>query len=151
MDSQRLRIAVSNMKNANGREELDRIRTAVLRHLSELPAVPSAQFALAPPVQAAPELPEEEMEVRGGGQAYDDARRVRDGDESDDDAGPLHRDDTAGPPAVKAEAAAPADAGPEVAMGEAAVEPAGANGQGGGGGPGAAAAANGTPQLEEQR
>lgn len=37
MDTQRLRIAVSNMKNANTREELEEIKTKVLQHLSKLP------------------------------------------------------------------------------------------------------------------
>jgi hypothetical protein len=49
MDTHRLRISVSNMKNANSREALARIRTAVLDNLSRLPAAPSAHMAHRPP------------------------------------------------------------------------------------------------------
>lgn len=49
MDTHRLRIAVSNMKNANSRERLDEIRTTVLANLSQLPPAPSAQMQVAPP------------------------------------------------------------------------------------------------------
>jgi|LauGreSuBDMM15SN_2_FD.fasta_scaffold307849_1 histone deacetylase 1/2 len=38
LDTQRLRIAVSNMKNANTKEELEEIKTKVMQHLSKLPA-----------------------------------------------------------------------------------------------------------------
>lgn len=75
MDTQRLRIAVSNMKNANVPEELDRICTTVLQNLSQMPAAPSVQFAPRPASQPAAEAPEEEMDVRGGGQAFEDRRR----------------------------------------------------------------------------
>ncbi|GFR46630.1 hypothetical protein Agub_g8235 [Astrephomene gubernaculifera] len=91
MDTQRLRIAVSNMKNANDRQELEEIKTAVLEHLSRLPPVPSAQMAYVPQRMGRdrPEegLPEEDPEARGGGQAHEDIRRVRDGDESDGEEG----------------------------------------------------------------
>ena len=49
MDTHRLRIATSNMKNANTRERLDEIRTTILQNLKELPAAPSAQMQVAPP------------------------------------------------------------------------------------------------------
>jgi hypothetical protein len=49
MDTHRLRIAVSNMKNANTRERLDEIRTTCLRNLALLPPAPSAQMQVAPP------------------------------------------------------------------------------------------------------
>ena len=49
MDTHHLRISTSNMKNANSRQELERIKTAVLQNLALLPAVPGADFAPAPP------------------------------------------------------------------------------------------------------
>ncbi|GIL69817.1 hypothetical protein Vretifemale_631 [Volvox reticuliferus] len=91
LDTQRLRIAVSNMKNANERQELEQIKTAALEHLSHLPPVPSAQMAYVPQrlgrEKAEEGLPEEDPDARGGGQAHEDARRVRDGDESDGEEG----------------------------------------------------------------
>ena len=49
MDTHRLRISVSNMKNANSREALERIKRTVLDNLSHLPAAPSAHMAPRPP------------------------------------------------------------------------------------------------------
>lgn len=49
MDTHRLRISVSNMKNANTREQLELIKQTVLRNLSTIDAAPSAQFAPRPP------------------------------------------------------------------------------------------------------
>ena len=40
---------VSNMKNGNSRESLDRIRTTILENLSQLPPAPAAQMAVPPP------------------------------------------------------------------------------------------------------
>ena len=48
MDTHHLRISTSNMKNANSRTELERIKTAVLQNLARLPAVPGTDFAPAP-------------------------------------------------------------------------------------------------------
>ncbi|KAG2487168.1 hypothetical protein HYH03_014150 [Edaphochlamys debaryana] len=91
LDTQRLRIAVSNMKNANDRRELEETRDAVLEHLCRLPPVPSAQMAYVPPpvgrASATEGLPEEDPDVRGGGPEHEAARRVRDGDESDGEEG----------------------------------------------------------------
>ena len=50
MDTHKLRISASNMKNANSRAELERIKTTVLQNLSKLPAVPSVGFQDAPPL-----------------------------------------------------------------------------------------------------
>lgn len=44
-----LPCAVSNMKNANTRESLERIRTTVLENLAAMPPAPSAQMAPVPP------------------------------------------------------------------------------------------------------
>jgi histone deacetylase 1/2 len=49
MDTHRLRISVSNMKNANTREQLELIKTTVLDNLSHLAAAPSAHMAARPP------------------------------------------------------------------------------------------------------
>ncbi len=49
MDTHRLRIAVSNMKNANTRERLDEIRTTCLQNIALLPPAPSAQMQVPPP------------------------------------------------------------------------------------------------------
>lgn len=49
MDTHRLRISVSNMKNANSREQLEHIKTTVLQNLAQLDAAPSAHMAPRPP------------------------------------------------------------------------------------------------------
>ena len=49
MDTSKLRITVSNMKNANSRAELERIKTTILENLSKLPAAPSVPFEHRPP------------------------------------------------------------------------------------------------------
>ena len=49
MDTHRLRISVSNMKNANSREQLEHIKLTVLQNLSQLDAAPSAHMAPRPP------------------------------------------------------------------------------------------------------
>ncbi|KAL4418842.1 hypothetical protein ABPG77_004439 [Micractinium sp. CCAP 211/92] len=134
MDTHRLRIAVSNMKNANTRESLERIRTTVLENLAAMPPAPSAQMAPVPPKAEAEELPEEEMDVRGGGQAHDERRVAREGDIGDDerdDAKPARDEANAGSapaaaaaaPAVGSEPAAPA---PVVKQEEPAAAPAAA-------------------------
>lgn len=81
MDTHRLRIETSNMKNANTREELENIRTSVLEQLKDLPPAPSAQMAPKPPKQKVEgDMPEEDMDVKGGGQAFEDRRVVKDED-----------------------------------------------------------------------
>ena len=52
MDTSKLRITVSNMKNANSRAELERIKTTILENLSKLPAAPSVPFEKRPPALA---------------------------------------------------------------------------------------------------
>ncbi len=52
MDTSKLRITVSNMKNANSRAELERIKTTTLENLSKLPAAPSVPFESRPPALA---------------------------------------------------------------------------------------------------
>ena len=46
MDTERLRIAVSNMRNSNRPEELDRITAAILENLSRMPPAPGKRFNL---------------------------------------------------------------------------------------------------------
>ncbi|MEW5298362.1 MAG: hypothetical protein WDW36_001494 [Sanguina aurantia] len=83
LDTQRLRIAVSNMKNANAQQELEEIKMQVLQHLSRMPPAPSVQMAYRPASNEMAELGEEDMDVRGGGQEHDERRRVRDGEGSE--------------------------------------------------------------------
>ncbi|PSC69941.1 histone deacetylase [Micractinium conductrix] len=142
MDTHKLRIAVSNMKNANTRESLDRIRTTVLENLSVMPPAPSAQMAPVPPKHEMPDLPEADMEARGGGQLHAEARVAAEGDVGDDErddvkpmrdesaaaAAPAHGSEPAAPaPAVKQETpAAPAAAASDAAYLGAATAPAAA-------------------------
>eukprot|EP00798_Chlamydomonas_sp_ICE-L_P022386 gene22386-29493_t len=94
LDTQRLRIEVSNMKNANTREELEEIKLAVLQHLCTLPPVPSAHMQYVPPLRKREDLPEEDMDVRGGGQIHEEHRKAKAGDESDeegDEEGGVHK------------------------------------------------------------
>ncbi|KAK9836982.1 hypothetical protein WJX81_004308 [Elliptochloris bilobata] len=97
MDTHRLRISVSNMKNANTRDKLEAIRLSVLANLSKLPAAPSAPLAPRPPSNFRVDREvDEDMDVRGGGAAAEDARVVKQGYESEDDEAPRplrHRDD----------------------------------------------------------
>lgn len=86
-DTHRLRITVSNMKNGNSRKKLEEIKTSVLKALSNIAAAPGAQFAPVPPRHQIKDDPEEDMDTRGGGQAADDRRIVKEEDYgSDNDA-----------------------------------------------------------------
>ena len=81
MDTHRLRIETSNMKNSNTVAYLEELKTSVLEQLRELPPAPSAHMVQKPPKQEMnDELPEEDMDVRGGGQAFEDRRVVKDED-----------------------------------------------------------------------
>lgn len=81
MDTHRLRIETSNMKNSNTISYLEEIKTSILEQLRELPPAPSAHMVAKPPKQEMhDELPEEDMDARGGGQAYEDRRVVKDED-----------------------------------------------------------------------
>jgi histone deacetylase 1/2 len=129
MDTHRLRIQVSNMENTNTRPELEKLRSTVLEQLSRLPAAPGAMLAARPPRAEAEEAPEEEMDVRGGGQAAADRRTEKEGDyEETGEARAGARAD--------AEAAAPA---PPAPAGEAPAPPVKAEGGGGGAAPGGGA------------
>jgi histone deacetylase 1/2 len=84
VDTHRLRIAVSNMRNANTREGLAAITRTVLANLSRLPPVPSVPFTQPPPAMGGEGVPPEpDMDIRGGGAAAEDARVVKDGYGSD--------------------------------------------------------------------
>jgi histone deacetylase 1/2 len=81
MDTHKLRIEISNMKNANTRQQLEELKTSVLEQLKDLPPAPSAHMVAKPPKQEVEgELPEEDMDVRGGGQAHEDRRVVKEED-----------------------------------------------------------------------
>ena len=49
MDTHKLRITVSNMKNANTVAQLESMRDTVLQNLSQLPPAPSVPFTRPPP------------------------------------------------------------------------------------------------------
>ena len=49
MDTHKLRITVSNMKNANTVAQLQSMRDTVLQNLSQLPPAPSVPFTRPPP------------------------------------------------------------------------------------------------------
>eukprot|EP00879_Flechtneria_rotunda_P002734 GHRR01002941.1.p1 GENE.GHRR01002941.1~~GHRR01002941.1.p1 ORF type:complete len:613 (+),score=257.58 GHRR01002941.1:137-1975(+) len=74
MDNERLRIEVSNMENSNTRQELEKIKNKVLEQLSMLPPVPSVPLMVMPPGTKVPDLPEEDLDGRGGGQDHEDRR-----------------------------------------------------------------------------
>ena len=79
MDTHKLRIATSNMRNANTREALESIKRTVLANLSKLPAAPSVQIGEQAPEHRLAEKGEveDDPDVRGGGQAAEDARVVK--------------------------------------------------------------------------
>ena len=92
-DTSKLRIQVSNMKNANTREDLDKIIQTCLQNLQRLPAAPSASFHHVPdPIGQQDENGEGGMaaeedgdpDARGGGLAAMEKRAVRNGDDEKD-------------------------------------------------------------------
>jgi histone deacetylase 1/2 len=108
VDTHRLRIAVSNMRNANTREGLAAITRTVLANLTKLPPVPSVPFAIPPPPMGGEGVaPEPDMDVRGGGAAAEDARVAKADDGYGSDAGARNVSEARDEPeaGVKAEAA----------------------------------------------
>ena len=67
VDTHRLRIAVSNMRNANTREGLAAITRTVLANLARLPPVPSAPFAVPPPAMGGRRWPPNPTRTCGAG------------------------------------------------------------------------------------
>ena len=57
MDTHKLRITVSNMKNANTVAQLESMRDTVLQNLSQLPPAPSVPFTRPPPKYQVVSLP----------------------------------------------------------------------------------------------
>ena len=51
-----LHVAPSNMENKNSRSELEQIKNALLKNLSELQHAPSVQFQERPPETEIPEV-----------------------------------------------------------------------------------------------
>ena len=94
MDTHKLRIAVSNMRNANSRDALEHIQRTVLANLSRLPPAPSVPIQEAVPGAVLPDAGEGDPDVRGGGGAIADARVSKhdDGYGSDAEAGARHAD-----------------------------------------------------------
>eukprot|EP00889_Picochlorum_renovo_P005892 jgi/Picre1/32922/NNA_008251.t1 len=109
MDTHKLRIEVSNMRNSNTRAQLEELKVSILEQLKDLPPAPSAPMVQKPPKQEVEDdLPEEDADVRGGGQAYEDRRVVKDEDgyvSGDDGVG---NEGAARGDAVKIEPAMPA-------------------------------------------
>ena len=58
MDTHKLRITVSNMKNANTVAQLQSMRDTVLQNLSQLPPAPSVPFTRPPPKYQVVSLPQ---------------------------------------------------------------------------------------------
>mmetsp|Transcript_12109 Transcript_12109/g.34046 ORF Transcript_12109/g.34046 Transcript_12109/m.34046 type:complete len:770 (+) Transcript_12109:130-2439(+) len=85
MDTHTLRIATSNMKNGNTKEQMEKIKEECLRNLSKLPAAPSATISARPPLTKRPELPEEDMDERGGGRAARENRVNKFAHDSEED------------------------------------------------------------------
>mmetsp|Transcript_16717 Transcript_16717/g.46703 ORF Transcript_16717/g.46703 Transcript_16717/m.46703 type:complete len:524 (-) Transcript_16717:103-1674(-) len=69
------------MENKNSKEYLDRIRLELMERLDRLPGVPSTGFQHAPPSLKEEELPEADMEERGGGQVIRERTCAWDGEE----------------------------------------------------------------------
>ena len=94
MDTHKLRIAVSNMRNANTRDALEHIQRTVLANLSRLPPAPSVPIQEAVPGAVLPDAGEGDPDARGGGGAIADARAAKhdDGYGSDAEAGARHAD-----------------------------------------------------------
>jgi len=92
MDTHKLRITVSNMKNANSEKELLTMRDTILANLGSLPPAPSVQFAAVPPKYEIGDLPEEDPDVRGGGRAADGQRVVKGADYASDEEEPLRNE-----------------------------------------------------------
>ncbi|GMH39063.1 hypothetical protein BSKO_06961 [Bryopsis sp. KO-2023] len=82
MDTGRLRIETSNMRNANTAEHLEMIKMRCLENLSRVPPAPGAPLQERPAHHELSSDPEEDPDVRGGGQAASERRREQD-DESD--------------------------------------------------------------------
>jgi len=85
MDTHKLRIATSNMKNANSKEQMEKIKEECLRNLSKMPAAPSVPFSCPPPRYKEEEGPEEDIDERGGGRAAYEERVNKFEDNTDDD------------------------------------------------------------------
>lgn len=94
MDTHKLRIATSNMRNANTRDALESITRAVLINLGKLPPAPSATMVEEPALIKPPDAPEGDADERGGGRAAADLRTAArdDGYGSDAEAGARHVD-----------------------------------------------------------
>lgn len=78
MDTSKLRIATSNMKNMNSKEYLNLLVEEVLKNLSKVTPAPSVGIGNpTAPLTKAEEAPEEDPDVRGGGTGHEDRRVER--------------------------------------------------------------------------
>lgn len=76
MDTGRLRIETSNMRNANTPEHLEMIKNRCLENLSRLPAAPGAPMEDRPPHHVVHLDSEGDPDQRGGGQYAAEVRRL---------------------------------------------------------------------------
>jgi histone deacetylase 1/2 len=116
MDTHKLRIAVSNMRNANTRDALEHIQRTVLANLAKLPPAPSVPIQEAVAGAKLPDMGEGDPDVRGGGGRAADARAAKadDGYGSDAEAGARHADADVKVERVAVEGAAAVGGGADV-------------------------------------
>ena len=78
-DTGRLRIDVSNMYNTNSAQDLETLRTEILQNLDSLRKPSGVAIAPQPAPGRLPDAPEEDPDVRGGGQLLDELNIKKDG------------------------------------------------------------------------
>ena len=78
-DTGRLRIDVSNMYNTNTTDDLKALRTEILQNLDSLRKPSGVAIAPQPSPAKLPDAPEEDPDVRGGGQLHDELNINKDG------------------------------------------------------------------------
>jgi len=88
MDTGKLRIQTSNMRNANTKDYLNKLRIEMLKNLSKLPSAPSAQMRHVPDKVKPEDEPEVDPDERGGGQLARERRIARGGTDGWEDDEP---------------------------------------------------------------
>jgi hypothetical protein len=78
-DTGRLRIDVSNMYNTNAQAELETLRANILQSLDNLRQPSGVAIAHQPAPGRLPDAPEEDPDVRGGGQLLDELTVKKEG------------------------------------------------------------------------
>eukprot|EP00210_Caulerpa_lentillifera_P006066 g5796.t1 len=93
MDTGKLRILTSNMRNANTKEDLEQVKQKILQNLSRVTGPPGVPIQEVPPLHSTEQEVEIKMDERGGGQAV--VEQMITDDLSD------HEDDNISSPACK--------------------------------------------------